>query len=232
MNYHKHFLYYTDDPWAREGESHQRGYFPLPISSSTATATTGTIQEKTATTTIENIPTTVGICMDINPYKFTAPYAACEFATHALTSGAKLIIVSMAWLTTLGSEEVELLKGKPDMDTFQYWISRFAPFIIRRAKGGGGTGNSWDGKQVIIVFANRAGEEEGLEGKDKAIYAGSSCVVGLRCPGVGVLDDDDSESDVEISIWGMLGAAEEGVCFVDTDSPPDMVGKMRSKAAS
>lgn len=36
-----------------------------------------------------------GICMDINPYKFEAPWTAYEFANHARESRAKLVIVSM-----------------------------------------------------------------------------------------------------------------------------------------
>lgn len=227
VNYRKHHLYYTDDPWAHEGESHESGFFSMPLS-------TTTLQQKipkddsgvasSSSPPNNEIPTTVGICMDINPYKFITSYSACEFATHVRTSGAKLVVLSMAWLTLLSSEELSTMSNKPDMDTFQYWISRFAPLFLPDDKGVEGSPGEVAEPQVIIVFANRAGEEEGQEGKDAVRYAGSSCVVGIRrCPRQVGGEDEDK---VEILIWDILGAAEEGICLVDTDSTPRMVGSV------
>ncbi|WEW56442.1 hypothetical protein PRK78_001885 [Emydomyces testavorans] len=219
FNYQKRFLYYTDESWALEGEN-GKGDISLPV------ATGSKINEPCDyenTTQNSCIPTVVGICMDINPYKFIAPYTAYEFATHVRDSGAKLVIVSMAWLTWLTPEELASEPRAPDTDTFQYWIKRFWPLITR---------GNWDGGDIIIVFANRTGEEEGMEGKDTARYAGTSCVVGIRKAekdgDVGV--DDEVEQgyfDAEIVVWERLGRAEEGVCFVDTDLPPKMVFKVR-----
>ncbi|KAK2875661.1 hypothetical protein FQN49_001519 [Arthroderma sp. PD_2] len=236
VNYRKHHLYYTDDPWAHEGESHESGFFSMPLATTTLQQKISKDNNGSVSSTVSalknEIPTTVGICMDINPYKFIAPYSACEFATHAHSSGAKLVVVSMAWLTLLGSEELAKLKDKPDMDTFQYWISRFAPlFLPNEAAGEGKEEDDYGGKarpQAIIVFANRAGEEEGQEGKDTARYAGSSSVVGIRRPprevGEKTGAGDEDRDKVELLIWDILGAAEEGICLVDTDSTPRMVG--------
>ena len=219
LNYQKRFLYYTDEPWASEGEN-GKGFFYCPVSKSV---------DSSNPPTEETIPTAVGICMDINPYKFLAPYTAYEFATHVLESGAKLVILSTAWLTLLEPEELSSLARKPDMDTFQYWIRRFWPFV---------SGENWDGGEIVIVFANRSGEEEGLEGKDTARYAGTSCVIGIRRPkgeketaessatdGEGNATLDPSEA--EIVVWDMLGRAEEGVCFADTDLEPKMVFRVK-----
>ncbi|KAM5438376.1 Carbon-nitrogen hydrolase [Microsporum ferrugineum] len=229
VNYRKHHLYYTDDPWAHEGESHESGFFLMPLSAGLQQKIPEDSDGDTSSTVAppgNEIPTAVGICMDINPYKFIAPYSACEFATHARSSGARLVIVSMAWLTLLSSEELATMEDKPDMDTFQYWISRFAPFFLPDEEHGEVKDEIGSDRvaepQVIIVFANRAGEEEGQEGKDTARYAGSSCVVGIRrCPHkVG----DGNVDKVEMLIWDMLGASEEGICLVDTSSTPRMIG--------
>lgn len=220
LNYQKRFLYYTDEPWALEGEN-GKGFFSLPVSSAL------NIKEPSAASPIPSlsttsgepchIPTAVGICMDINPYKFTAPYSAYEFATHVLESGSKLVVLSMAWLTLLTSEELSNESQTPDTDTFRYWIKRFWPLIVR---------DDWDGKEIIIVCANRVGEEEGMEGKDTARYAGTSCVMAIRKTGGGdkAGGDEDRKKyfDAEVVVWERLGRAEEGVCFVDTDLPPKM----------
>ncbi|KAF3482515.1 N-terminal amidase [Arthroderma uncinatum] len=239
VNYRKHHLYYTDDPWAHEGESHESGFFSMPLATAAlpqkiSRDSNGSVPDMPSFPRNE-IPTTVGICMDINPYKFIAPYSACEFATHARSSGAKLVIVSMAWLTLLDSEDLATMKDKPDMDTFQYWITRFAPLFLPDEEAVEVDDEDGHGEkakpQVIIVFANRAGEEEGLEGKDTARYAGSSSVVGIRRRPRKVGEEaeagDEGVDKVEILIWDILGAAEEGICFVDTDSTPRMVGAVQ-----
>ncbi|KAI1971255.1 hypothetical protein LOZ53_003449 [Ophidiomyces ophidiicola] len=206
LNYQKRFLYYTDNSWALEGEN-GKGFLFLPGS------TQGSSQR-------EYIPAAVGICMDINPYKFIAPYSAYEFATHVLDSGAKIVILSMAWLTLLPAEELFSRAGVPDTDTFQYWIQRFWPLFTK---------DDWDGEEIIVIIANRTGEEAGLEGKDTARYAGTSCVIGIRRVAKADTHGDEKAKeggryfDTEIVLWGRLGRAEEGLCFVDTDKPPKAV---------
>ncbi|PGH18260.1 hypothetical protein AJ79_00599 [Helicocarpus griseus UAMH5409] len=222
-NYQKRFLYYTDEPWASEGRN-GKGFFHLPLSSSTASTTTASNHTSSPTASAAvTIPTAIGICMDINPYKFQAPWHLCEFATHVLSSGAKLVLLPMAWLTLLSPLELELLADRPDLDTFKYWIMRFLPVIERGCVNGEGEGNWGDG--IIIVFANRVGEERdgfriGGEGDGVARYAGSSCVVGVRRKDRGWGTELEG---AEIVVWEMLGRGEEGVCFVDTEREPKMV---------
>jgi protein N-terminal amidase len=218
QNYQKRFLYYTDETWADEGEN-GKGDFALPIPLSS----TNSPPSRSGDTSTTTIPTTVGICMDINPYRFIAPYTAYEFARHAISSGAKLIVLSMAWLTLLEPEELSELSSRPDMDTFQYWIKRFWPFV---------SGDDWDGGEIVIVFANRCGEEEGLEGKDVARYAGTSCVLAIRRPKgtkmTSVVNPELQDlSDTEVAVWDMLGRGEEGMCFADTDSEPKLVFRIK-----
>ncbi|KAK4127941.1 carbon-nitrogen hydrolase [Parathielavia appendiculata] len=138
-HYRKSFLYYTDATWAREGQ----GFYGGKLGSLGQAA--------------------IGICMDINPYKFEAPWDAYEFAFHVLRIRANLVILSTAWLTN--DEQASFLScpDAPDMSTLSYWVRRLEPVI--RAK---------DSEETIVVFANRSGAE------DEATYAGSSTVLGIK----------------------------------------------------
>jgi protein N-terminal amidase len=142
-NYRKRYLYYTDETWAAEGDNKQNesGFYAGEV---------------------DGVSVAMGICMDINPYQFLAPWDKYEFANHVITSGAQLVILSMAWLTRLSQQELEELPLRPDNDTFSYWIERFFP--LQNAKGG----------PVFIVIANRCGVEK------EACYAGTSTVISFR----------------------------------------------------
>lgn len=101
--------------------------------------------------------------MDLNPYKFEAPWDAREFAHHVLHKEANLVILSMAWLTREDQETYGLLPKQPDMYTISYWISRLEPLLRSGATG-----------EIIVVLANRCGTEA------EATYAGTSAVLGLN----------------------------------------------------
>ncbi|GES65907.1 hydrolase, carbon-nitrogen family protein [Aspergillus terreus] len=231
LNYRKTFLYYTDETWAAEGDAargfHELTFGPLPGGGGKAVATS------------------FGICMDINPYRFEAPLTAWEFAHRVLDSKTELVVLSMAWLTLLSREEMAHLKDRPDMDTFNYWIQRFLPLVRKRMQHGVDVDGA-GGKQIIIVFANRAGEEEGSEGASPARYAGTSTILAIRQQPVphshsrsraaGAVSDgeggeegsageaaDASAFDVKILCWDMMGAGSEGICFADTTADPRMV---------
>ena len=81
-HYRKTHLYYTDETWAHESDT---GWLTtnlplLPLHNGD-----------------NNLPTAFGICMDLNPHLFTAPWKAYEFASHALRTNAHLVILSTAW---------------------------------------------------------------------------------------------------------------------------------------
>ncbi|KAK6193242.1 centromere/microtubule-binding protein cbf5 [Pestalotiopsis sp. IQ-011] len=138
--YRKSHLYYTDETWALEGpEGFWKGYLPG----------------------IGKIA--MGICMDINPYKFEAPWNAFEFAAHAIRVSANVVIVSMAWLTHEDPSSFLTRPEEPDLDTLTYWVQRMEPLIRRE-----------DEEEVIVIFANRSGTE------DDVLYAGTSAVLGIQ----------------------------------------------------
>ncbi|KAF2970330.1 hypothetical protein GQX73_g3215 [Xylaria multiplex] len=139
-HYRKNFLYYTDETWALEGqEGFYGGYIPQ----------------------LGNI--SMGICMDINPYKFEAPWRAFEFAFHCLEVEANLVIVTMAWLTREDASLFRCMPNEPDMDTLTYWMARLEPLI-----------RSENQDEIIIIFCNRTGIER------DAVYAGTSTVIGVK----------------------------------------------------
>ena len=139
--------------------------------------------------------------MDLNPYTFTAPWTAYEFAHHVLRSNARLVVLSMAWLTRLtvaelgtGDDGARIAK-EPDWETVAYWVERLRPLVQESGEGNGE-------REVVVVFANRCGVEPGVE--EEARYAGSSAVVRIR--------------GGEVEILGGFGRGEEGVLVCDTDA--------------
>jgi protein N-terminal amidase len=152
-HYRKTHLYYTDESWALPSpQGFLHASIPLP-------------QQETTIATF-------GICMDLNPHLFLAPWSTYEFATYALASRAELVICSMAWLTRLSAEELGLegesdvmadtheddsthnkeitsqLGLRPDLDTLQYWLERLRPLIEAD-------------RDITVVIANRSGIEPG-----------------------------------------------------------------------
>ena len=139
-HYRKRFLYYTDETWAAPNPAD--AFFAGDVG---ALGRVG-----------------MGICMDINPRGFTAPWAAFEFARHVLESRTPVAAVCMAWLTQLSPPELAELPLQPDQGSFGYWMERFAPL---REPGAA---------PVVVACANRCGVE------GAACYAGTSAVMSFR----------------------------------------------------
>ncbi|KAH7321649.1 carbon-nitrogen hydrolase [Rhexocercosporidium sp. MPI-PUGE-AT-0058] len=139
-NYRKSFLYCTDETWALEGPD---GFYDGEIDG------LGTVA--------------MGICMDLNPYKFEAPWNTWEFANHVLLREVNLVVLSMAWMTREDSRPFSRSPKEPDMETLSYWLARLEPLIRNEGED-----------EIIAVFANRTGSEE------NATYAGTSAVLGIH----------------------------------------------------
>ncbi|KAJ3120791.1 Carbon-nitrogen hydrolase, partial [Irineochytrium annulatum] len=121
--YDKHFLYETDETWASEGPSFST--VPL-IGLDPARGSDGVIKMG------------VGICMDLNPWKFKAPFDAMEFGTYMAGQGVGLISCSMAWLTSpLDDDEEE--EENDGWRTVEYWATRLKP-VIENTRGKGRDG--------------------------------------------------------------------------------------------
>ncbi|KAL6910881.1 carbon-nitrogen hydrolase [Trichoderma evansii] len=197
-NYRKAHLYYTDETWALEG-SH--GFLGQRIPGLGQTA--------------------MGICMDLNPYKFEAPWNKFEFGQHVLDSGARLVVVPMAWLTN--DEQQEFLSALQDPDTMSllYWVSRLEPLIRAQSN-----------QEVIVVFANRCGTE------DETTYVGTSAVIGIQSGEIyvyGIMGrgetgllvvDTDSEPYAKLAYQPL-----QPVIRSDNDGSPELEASLRNNTA-
>ncbi|KAB5545517.1 hypothetical protein GE09DRAFT_211311 [Coniochaeta sp. 2T2.1] len=140
LNYRKRFLYKTDETWALEGDG---GFHQAEIPGLGKTV--------------------VGMCMDLNPYRFESPWNAFEFGFHALEVEPDLVIVNMSWVTRQDHREFSRMLAEPDMETLTYWVQRLEPLISAELE-----------KEIIVVFCNRCGQE------DEALYAGTSAIIGIK----------------------------------------------------
>ncbi|SPN99918.1 uncharacterized protein DNG_02770 [Cephalotrichum gorgonifer] len=179
--YRKSHLYGADEAWALEG---QDGFFCGEVAGYKET--------------------TLGISMDITPYRFQAPWISFEFAFHILNVRSNLVIVSMAWPTNHEASLFNCEPQEPDMESLMYWLSRLEPLI-----------HNENGEETIVVFANRAGSDE------EVVYAGTSAVVGIRDGEVsvyGILGRCDQGLlvvDTDEEPYGKLVYRPEGSVLVD-----------------
>ncbi|KAI9002703.1 N-terminal asparagine amidohydrolase-like protein [Gaertneriomyces semiglobifer] len=179
--YNKHFLYTTDENWAEEGERF--------------TTYSITIQDKP-------IKVGPGICMDINPKRFLAPFDAYEFANFQVSQNSDIIICSMAWLLSGDAptdEDViasspmphhnptDTPTSTPVWSNVRYWAVRLMPLVNHTER---------TDKAIVVVVCNRTGVEEDVT------FCGSSTVMKFKNGAVEVL--------------GTLGWKEKGVLIVET----------------
>ncbi|RMZ83762.1 hypothetical protein DV738_g1041, partial [Chaetothyriales sp. CBS 135597] len=121
-----------------------------------------------------------------------AAWSAYEFANHVRESRARIVVLSMAWLTHLSHDELVAEPDTPDMNTVSYWLARFQP-LMDEASG--------PENEVIVVFANRCGEEGTAPRVGDVRYAGSSCVLSIK-------------KGRDVKIWDILGRAQEGALLL------------------
>ncbi|EOD46436.1 putative protein n-terminal asparagine amidohydrolase protein [Neofusicoccum parvum UCRNP2] len=179
-NYRKTFLYYTDETWAHEGD---RRFFSGNL---------GTLG-----------PVSMGICMDINPHKFLAPWDAYEFAHSCLAAQSPIVALSMAWLTRQSPEELAAAPQDADAETLAYWLERFYPLLDLKTRPS-------DAPPVIVIMANRCGTEGGVA------YAGTSTVMKIERG--------------RTQIFEILGKGEEKLLVVDLNEPPKFAVTTGSQA--
>ena len=211
FNYRKTFLYETDEGWGcSEPPTHT-------YNDGTAFPLTGNITLASG----QQLRTQVGICMDLNPYKFKSPFTDYEFANAALKNKASLILCPTAWLhpdspdimTQKDDDDddgnpitedykrsrlAEVLEYQipedPNMSTVNYWLMRMNPFLKIPDS---------NSRRKAFVVCNRSGVE------DLTMYAGSSSIFGL--------DSQTNTNEVGVIYRGSLGQAEESLLYSEID---------------
>lgn len=151
--------------------------------------------------------------MDLNPYRFTAPWTTYEFATHCQRTHTSLLHITMAWLTSSPLPCPPEQRNDPHLPTLGYWLERLTPLLETSTKTTSDEPDR-DGeaecdvehpppeKEIIVALCNRAGNEG-----EAVHYAGTSAVLGIR-PGGG---------EGEVRVYGVLGEGEEALLVVDTE---------------
>mmetsp|Transcript_19058 Transcript_19058/g.32032 ORF Transcript_19058/g.32032 Transcript_19058/m.32032 type:complete len:308 (+) Transcript_19058:304-1227(+) len=156
--YDKHHLYDADKTWADEGRCFS-GDLELP--------------------NVPGVKVGLGICMDINPYEFTAPSTAYEFANFHLQRGTQLVLFSSAWCNSHPDDQSARKLTLPDLvQTINYWVQRLTPLV---------------GTDALFVVANRVGKESfaPLDREGEVIFCGASCILSLKEPALlGLLDTE------------------------------------------
>ena len=135
-SYRKHFLYDDDERWSLEGKDF--GYMEITTKKGI------------------NLKLGIGICMDINPYKFKSPFGKMEFANHCLNKNVDLIVFPTNWI----DNEPNNISESHKKEIWSYWMERMRPYK-----------NLKNNKNVYMLFANRIGKEK------KTNFYGCSCIM-------------------------------------------------------
>ena len=168
----KHHLYCIDETWA--DEDIESGFTSLELvlkARGIGNTNSSRSSRSSRSSKVEEyrIKTTVGICMDINPYKFEAPWGAFEFAKTIEKASSSLVLFASAWTNAHPDDDAETKAIVPDRtETWNYWFNRLLPLFVDQEK---------EGEEGIIrprkrafVFTNRVGVEREIH------FVGSSVV--------------------------------------------------------
>lgn len=187
----KKHLYYTDEKWTTE-TTQDFSTFKMDLTNDKE---------------VKQINCSMGICMDVNPYKFIAPFDKYEFSSFCAKEDVDLVVCPTAWTTSCSvlqnETEIEPKKRylgllekmkpslqnpnlvddreilhvnslmndktyttteflyRPDIQTINYWYSRFKPMH--------------DSKNKYLLFCDKAGIED-----NSVLYNGSSTCIELN----------------------------------------------------
>ncbi|KAA1108296.1 Carbon-nitrogen hydrolase [Puccinia graminis f. sp. tritici] len=145
--YHKTQLYPpVDDLWAKPGE----GFLVIDLNIARLNGESG-----------KPVKCCIGICMDLSPDRFEAPFDAYELSSFAVTHHAEIMLCAMAWLSVSPVPDPFYTEhGKSlgeTLDTMNYWATRCIPF--------------WKLGNRAFVTCNRVGKE------GETIFTGTSCAI-------------------------------------------------------
>ncbi|CAX43617.1 NT-amidase, putative [Candida dubliniensis CD36] len=240
-NYRKTFLYETDEIWGCN-ENPIKGFPSIELDFSLNNNNNNNNNKKKIDKNVnENskstsllITTNIGICMDLNPYKFEAPFNKFEFSMSSYSQRAKLLICPMAWLNPSSpsildkeefdksdklelAQELELeLKNsdfvEPNWSTINYWILRFFPYLSHKYS----IMPKWFNKikdnndeKITVICCNRVGVEEDV------VYAGSSCI--LQFNNHDKYNDATDLTNKSVELIGNLDQINEGILIKEID---------------
>ncbi|KAK8859472.1 protein N-terminal amidase [Apiospora arundinis] len=100
----------------------------------------------------------------------------------------RVVLLPMSWITSMDAYEFSCAPLEPDRLALDSWIRNLQPLVA-----------SNNGREVIFVFANRAGSAQGT------FYAGTSAIVGI--------------ARGEVHVYGVLGRAGKELLVADVSQP-------------
>lgn len=218
-NYQKSFLYETDEVWGcNEGQGFQ------------------------SFTIMNGIKASIGICMDLNPYKFEAPFQKFEFSKFCYENDLNLIICPNAWLHSESpsiTKQDDSLKYKELIDSNKNFIiddkhEEIIDYELIKEfkdlnKPDYSTLNYWIlrffpfvdqfwkrnklNHKTTVIINNRSGIE------DDVLYCGSSSI--FQFYGSNKPDKCDFKSiyfeNNNVKVLGALGKGNEGILIRDIE---------------
>ncbi|EER34349.1 hypothetical protein CTRG_01209 [Candida tropicalis MYA-3404] len=208
-NYRKTFLYETDEKWG-SSENPIKGFPSIEL-------------DFNKNGQSKKIISNIGICMDLNPYKFEAPFNHFEFSLSSYTQKAKLLICPMNWLhpkspslkTELSfskrvelAENLELEQDKPEWTTVNYWVLRLFPYVNHEHS----IVPKWfnNEEKVTAICCNRVGVE------DDVIYGGSSSIIQFGNNG-NYQDPSTGVDNENVNLLGSLSESKEDILIREID---------------
>ena len=175
-NHRKKHLFATDKTWAAEG----------------ATWTTVRVVSRSGAKSVKAL---LGVCMDINPWEFRAPFDAWELARAALhaTPPCSMLLFSSAWCDRNPEDPPDYVPPPIDADdTLSYWAARLRPLAEAPTP-------------FFFVCADRIGRE------GQTNFCGCSCVMQLGSP----------DGKPRAKLLDSLGIDEEGLLLQDIEVTTD-----------
>lgn len=159
QSYRKHFLYEMDKTWCIEGEDF--GYLEIEDRE-------GNI-----------VKLGIGICMDLNPWEFKAPWEDMEFSTHCYNKDVDFILFLTNWL----DNEPEKKSKKEVLHIINYWAMRLDPYFEKPIN-----------KTIHFLAANRCGKER------ETTFIGCSCALRIKNGRVALLDNLNKNEESTILV--------------------------------
>lgn len=208
-NYRKTHLYETDKTWGAS-ENPKKDFHGLTLDFGDSSP----------------VAANIGICMDLNPYEFEAPFNKFEFSLSCWEQRARLIIVPTAWLSSdspsineeIGADQKtaqakewqekfsrSTIDGsEPSSLLLNYWLLRFFPFMAHPMNQLPKLPN-----KTTVVICNRTGIE------DDVLYGGSSAV--LQFNPAAPEDDSVDMTNKSVEVVSLAGWATEELMYTEVE---------------
>lgn len=224
-NYRKTHLFETDKTWGCSESPDGFKAFDLTING-------------------ESIRSTIGICMDLNPYEFKAPFDIYEFTTIAAKEQCRLILIPTAWMNSnwdehWNIEQINEFKKIYDSekdnknyeinDEHQFYRDNAILYSPKETKKAidykleavdGSTGKYWIMRLRPVYEKPHPGLTQSViicnrSGmEDKLMYAGTSSIYSFHG---GEMENTDQGLSIDFTVEGSLGQGTEGVLVREID---------------